>query len=168
MKPIQMYVFFCWGDSLFSRLISWVIKGPSHVGVGFEYKGNQEPDIIEALFGKGVRRKPLEKLLAWAHGKKKRRIEIVKLKGIGYTEMAIKRAVAENYCGTAGYGESQLFAMFLFEKFGRRVRESLDRVVCSELVARLIAPEYDFSKERTFDEISPAFLYNKLKSIDDS
>jgi len=159
-----MYVFFCWGDGWLSRLISLVTKGPSHTGVGFEYKGSStESDIFEALIGKGVRRKTLKKLINWALGNKKRRVEIFSLKDIAVEDMAIKRAVAETYCGTAGYAELQLLAMFLFEKFGRKVRKSQDNVVCSELVARLIAPEYDFSKERTFDEISPAFLYEKLR-----
>lgn len=163
-RPKAMFVFFCWGEGHLSWLISHITGGPSHAGVGFEYEDGTEPDIFEALFAKGVRRKPRSALLQWFAANEKRRLEVIRLNKISRPAMWAKRAQAQAYKGTAGYAELQLLAMYLFERWGRRVRESGKNMVCSELVARLIAPEYSWADERSFDEITPAFLREKLKT----
>lgn len=161
-----MFVFFCWGDAFYSKLISRVTGGPSHAGIGFYYE-NRESRYFEALFGKGVvGPRPFTKVKDWfLRSPKTRNIDVIPINGFTPEQCALKLAMAHTYVDTAGYGEMQMLAMYLFYRFGFRVPSTPGRVVCSEFVARLLSPEIELAtKDRSYDEISPAYLYHALRA----
>jgi len=166
VQPTGMFVGFNWGDSWLSKRIQATTRGPSHALVGFEFK-NKEPEYYEALIAKGVEGpKPYRKVKEWfLESPDTRNIDMIRLDGISPESLKTKRAIAQTYVGTAGYAEMQLLAMLMFERHGWRVPKSTNRVVCSELVARILVPEIDLtSEQRSFDEITPGYLYDALKT----
>ena len=84
------------------------------------------------------------------------------LRGLAAPETANNAACTGSFVplltlGIPGSGTTAvLLAMLLFEKCGIRVRKSETRVVCSEYVARVVAPWIELRSEgRDYDEVTP-------------
>lgn len=167
----DIFVFFCQGDSILSRLIMR-LSSRSHCGIGFV--GSDGSDLypwavyFEALFGKGFQGpRSLSDLSDWAAKNPKRKIEVIYL-GVEPSVAHAKFIQASEMVGKRGYAEWQLLAMWFFERMGRRwgwhVPRSTGRVVCSEAVARILAPEIDLRDpdHPGFDEVTPGSVHDAV------
>ena len=154
-----------WGDAWWSRLISKLTGGPSHVALGFDDQGDNG-EYYEALAGHKVRGAiPYREAQDWqVRRPKTRRLEFVR---ISDNPELIERKLltAKTWVGAAGYGHFQLLAMLCFIKFGWRVPKSIGRVVCSELVARILYPDIDLTEGHPLDAVTPANVYNAAKAL---
>jgi len=178
-EPWSVHLLAMWGDAPWSRAVSRLTGGgPSHVALAFlredsyfnlpefapDVERERAPDgcYIEALFGRGVRRpRPVSDAYAWAARRPSRRIEswpLISLDPADQPSALARRKFAQalTWVGAAGYGHLQILAMLLRKKIGWPVRRTIGRVVCSELVARIMYPEIDLRDGRDFDETTPA------------
>jgi hypothetical protein len=176
----SIFVFFVKGDSFLSRAIRRITGGTwSHCGIGFTIPaGAMDPELrdhageeiyFEALFAKGFSGpRPLSDLYDWAAKDPERKVVVVRLGG-GADFASEKLVIAQTWCGTVGYAEWQLVAMWFFERIGRRiglhVPKSTRRVVCSEAVARILYPQIDLTDadHPRLDEVTPVSLYWALQ-----
>lgn len=171
-----VFAIFVQGDAWLSRLIRRVTGSRwSHVALGF---AKQEGDrnvqrsrfdipavYFEALFGEGVvGPKPMWHVMEWAAESKDRAFEVVPIPVGIFGAMRI-RMVAETYVGDATYARWQLLAQFAFERWGWPVPRSMAKVQCSEFLARACFTEIDLRRTRSFDSVSPAWLYKRLKEL---
>jgi hypothetical protein len=156
-----------WGDAWWSRAITRLTDGgPSHVALGFE-NDSFPGEYYEALAGHRVRGPiPYQDAQDWAAKRPKtRRLEFVKLSE-DRCLVDRKLKTAQMWVRAAGYGHLQIVAMLLFLKFGWRVPPSMGRVVCSELVARILWPDIDVTEGHDFDAVTPANVWRAaLKRI---
>lgn len=161
-----MYVFFTTGEKAVSNIICRVDGGPfSHMGVGF--KGKSEEIYYEALVGKGFAGpRQFTDLVSWQMKKPGRKLLILEIPSLASCAEQ-KRIVTETYSHVLTYSEWQLVALFCFIKFGWTVEETLTRVICSEIVARICAPEMDLrdSKHKIFDVVTPGSAWRKLNAL---
>ena len=169
-SAVRMFVFVTRGDGLLAKLIARVTGEWTHMGLGFELSDNRRV-YYEALFGKGVQGpKPLSELEQWAAARPGRRYALRVLPGMDHAA-GLKRVIVNTYKDVAGYGELQILSMWFFERVGRRfgwrAPRSRSRIVCSELVARVLMPEFDLrdAVRRSFDEVNPTSAWVKLLSI---
>ena len=144
---------------MLSRMIMRICNSKwSHTGIGFNLLGSDgilRKVYFEAMVGRVVGPpRPLEKLLE--HSQKP---------GCGHELTVVncpvdvarrKYLVARSYIGAVSYAELQLLAMLLHIRVGWHVPSSPGRMVCSELVGRILFPEFDLRKRgESFDEITP-------------
>lgn len=167
MTASNIFVFWCSGDSLLSRLIKRITRSPwSHCGIGFAISDPSNPSnrstiYFEALFAKGFRGpRLLSELYAWRDRRPGREIAVVTL-DVPAAFAQAKLAIAESWVGRVGYAEWQIVCLWAFLRFGLRVPRSPDRVVCCEAIARLLQPELDLTDPAhpTADETTPGSVY---------
>ena len=171
--PTQLYVGFSRGDSWLSRLIIKLTGLWSHCFLFFA-----APEAIESIdawyyesnFGKGVEGpKPWQKLVDWAKRGKTRRWELIQVYGDLEWIAAVEER-ARGMVGRKGYGELQIAWLWAKIRFGRKVPPSPDQVICSEFVARCLAPELDIRDPQhpTFEEVTPGSIYKRLMQRQES
>lgn len=151
----RMCVFFCWGDSLFSREISHITNGPSHMGIGFGLSDASE-EFYENRFAEGFKGpKSMESLRAWARENPNRRVEIYWL-DLSAAISERKHVVAHTWVGLVGYAEWKLLSFLWFEKMGIHIRSSWNRWVCSTSVATILHAECCLqTQNRSIAEVTP-------------
>ena len=123
---------------------------------------------FEALFETGFcGPEYLQNLFAWRDADKRRSVAVLWLRVS--PDLAQKKFLeASILVGKLGYAETQLLSMLWFERvgkyFGFKVPKSLDRVVCSQAVAQILAPEIDLrdSVHTQFDEVTPGSAYDAV------
>lgn len=122
---------------------------------------------MESLWGVGVQDlKPFANTIDWGKKSPKRRVETIDLK-LDARECAEKLKVARTYIGSTSYGEWQLVAMWLHERYDWPVAPSMGRIVCSEFVGRVLYPEMDLrTGGRSFDELTPGSVWAALTGRD--
>jgi hypothetical protein len=139
----------------------------SHMGVAFKLTDGTE-EYYEALFGRPVQGpKPVNNLVDWYFEKRwSRRIELALLP-IAPAACENKRRLLKTWVGTVGYAEWQLLGMWAVERLRMRLPKSPNRVVCSELAARILAPEVDLTDARhpTPDYVNPNSAYRRWREI---
>lgn len=165
-SPVGIAVVFVHGTGLLSRAIESVTRSPySHALIRFDLDDGSA-EYFESLFARGVIG-PRAIMNLWDYQAEHPGVFHTAIQLNCNARMAAgKYAIAQTFVGSAGYGEMQLIAMWLFKRFGWRVPLSIGRVVCSEFVARVIFPEWDVTDaEHTFDEIDPGFLYGRLRKL---
>lgn len=140
----------------------------SHMGIGFESSDGQRI-YYEAIIDKGfVGPLPIQNLINKINQHKEGRAAIKYLTFEPYRVRGIQKE-CENWRGRKTYHQWQLAAMWFFERLGRwtgyHVKQSPDKLVCSEAVARLIYPPYDLRDElrRRFDEVNPNSAWRKYR-----
>ena len=140
----------------------------SHMGIGFKLLSGVDI-YYEALFSEGFcGPKSFRKLLVFSETGGQLAVENIEC--IGESEVQQVWENCEALIGKRGYYAWQLFSMWAFERFGRfvgaHVPRSPGRVVCSEIVARLLYPYIDLrDEERAFDEVNPNSAWRKWKQI---
>ena len=173
ITAIAAFIFWTASPSAVSRLIVRVTGRQladrsdvwSHMGIGFVFN-DLTSVYYEAFFSQGFSGpKPLAKLLNFENAGGRLHRQTVKLRPGG---AEIKRRECETWVGKRGYYALQLAAMWACERLGTRVRETPNRVVCSEAVARLLYPEIDLrdSRRTRFDEVNPNSAYRRFKAIE--
>jgi len=138
----------------------------SHMGIIFQL-GDGSSEYYEALFEEGfVGPKPLSALVEKLQDKKGE----LSIGNADIREVYVPAIyeLCKGWVGKKGYNQWQLASMWFFERFGRwlgiPVPRSPDKVVCSEVVARLVYPHIDLRDEtRTeFDEVNPNSAWRKF------
>jgi hypothetical protein len=176
LRAVNVFVFWTHdGGSWLSRIISRVTKCPwSHCGIGFvlrilstEGTDNTEEKRVyfEALFSGGFQGpKPWSHITDWVHADERERRKLFSWRlGTGPEIAEEKLALCAQLVGLRSYSAAQLLAMYFFEKFGWGVPRSDDKVVCSEIVGRILYPEFDLRSDgRTFDEITPCSIFQRV------
>jgi len=169
-KATKMFVFVSRGDNWLSKLILRVLGEWTHMGLGFVLETGAIV-YYEALFRKGVQGpKPLAEIDRWAAARPGRRYAMRLLPDMN-SKAEEKRIIVRTYQDVAGYNGLQLLSMWFLERVGRRfgwrVPRSRGRVVCSELVARVLHPEYDLrdAERSTFDAVNPTSAWRRLLDI---
>lgn len=156
-------------------LVSWLIRRVtgcdwSHVGIGFAFVDSCDNPAgcvaFEALFGLGfVGPTPWQDILAWAK-QPGRSIMTEDVIPPSLMMLQEKYALALRLVGALGYAVWQLLAMWGFERLGIRVPRSPRRVVCSEIVARILFPEIELRTDgRSFDEVTPCSLLHAVQKV---
>ena len=193
IKPVKAfscwsYVPEFWSDAIVNitgKQLPDKSDGFSHQFKAFEMS-NGKTEAYEALFSKGfIGPEPLEDIVRKVKGKSGRIvIEELPITGQELQEMFDR---CRSWVGKKGYYKWQLAAMWFFERFGRwlgvHIRRTPGIVVCSEVVARLVAglkamipseaegkvitPYIDLRDEiRTrFDEVNPNSSWRKWLRI---
>lgn len=165
MSVEKVYIFFTATDTLVSKLIRFVTKGQwSHVGIGFKDKDGSE-FYYEALAGKGFRGgKAMSDLVSWQSEKPKSRsvaiLDIPALRDGGDQFLGMAMA----YSNTVTYGEMQLLAHFFVAKLGMSLKNTPNKVICSEIVSRIVYPTLNLMDEvhHNHDMVTPQSLFDKL------
>jgi len=172
MRAIRTFAFWTFKAGPLARIICRVTKGSwAHMGIGFRMEDMSER-YFEALYSKGVvGPKPISELKAFGNKKGCRW-------WYDYAELdsgasQAKYLECRGQVGKVGYYAWQLACMWAFERLGVPVPHSPDRVVCSELVARVLSPELDLRDaiHNKFDMVNPASAYRrwiKLHAMDAS
>ena len=149
------------GRQLPDRTDAW-----SHLGLGFVLDDGTQL-YYEALFSQGFTGpKPFEYLRDFARAGGK--VWTQPLPNLSPEDVKIIKSDCDALVGRAGYYAWQLIAMWLFERLGRflriHIRPSPSRVVCSEVVARLVYPWLDLrdTTRTRFDEVNPNSAWRKL------
>lgn len=150
---------------------SWAIRHAtdsqwSHCGLIF----HPDPDIayFESIGAGFTGPRPFADLLAWERKSRGHRLLIIRL-DTGLThgrDLDAIRHAAERLVGRRGYSWGQLAWMYLRERYAWHVPPSPDRWVCSEAVARLLAPICDLRDPgSTYDEVTPESLLRRLRHL---
>jgi len=169
MKVVSCYIALNHsGDTFLGKLICWVQapalvrKGkrgtiPTHARLGFTLEDGAQV-YFEALEGTGFDGpKPEDRVANWIK------------KGAGrWTELyhldlppEIANAIYVRALGKLGkwsYSVPQLLSMYFALRFGTRLRQSPDKVICSEAVARLVFPDEDLRYKRNFENVTPMVI----------
>jgi hypothetical protein len=165
MRAVETFLFWTFHDGVLGRMIAAVTDGPwSHMGVAFSLDSGYVV-YYEALIRDGVQGpKPIDRLHAFAARAPKNRFVMVRLDNIGAEQSELKRVACEEMVGNAVYGQFQLATMLLFERYNIPVFNSPHRVVCSELAARIVAPQVDLRdrRRRRFDEVNPNSAWRRF------
>lgn len=166
--PEEIFAFFSiWGDYRSSRTISWLTDGPwSHCGLVFKMEGGAMC-YFEAIPNGGFQGpRPLWKLTRAVMEDDRRRNVIVPLH-LDRAAVGAKWHVCLNLRGHRSYASLQLLAMAAFERYGIPVPTSPRRVVCSEILSRILAPEIDLRDARRtkHDEVNPNSAWRRLLEI---
>ena len=161
---IAVYVFFTKGEKVLSKMICAAEDSPfSHMGIGFRLVSGLEY-YYEALVRKGFRGPlPLADLVAWQAEKQKRALVILELPCLA-SRAETKRIVTDTFRDVVTYYEWQLVALLFAIKFGWPMFESPSRVVCSEIVARILSPEIELRDKthKIFDLVTPGHAWRTL------
>lgn len=166
LAPVEMFAFWTHGEKWISQVISRVTGCPwSHCGIGFVLEEGKTTKRVyfEALFSGGFQGpKPWNDVTDWKAANKERRLFSREL-GTG-PDMAMKKlSLCRQLVGIRSYFAWQLVCMYFFERFGWKVPRSDKKVVCSEIVGRVLYPEMDLRTEgRTFDEITPCSICQRI------
>ena len=171
---LSTFLFWTWCPEFWCKAIANITDGPfGHMGVGFTLSDPSDPshpsDIYyEALADQGwtgphdlaVRR-------ASFLSKDPRSVFVVVPLNLSEEVSEGKRQQAQSMCGVWSYGKLQLASMLLCERLWIPVPRSKTSVVCSEAVARILAPEFDLRDARrtSFDEVSPNSAWHRLLEI---
>lgn len=135
----------------------------SHMGVAFSLSDGTK-EYYEALFGRKVAGPtPLAHLTDWREeNPRRRRVEIAVLP-LPPALCEVKRAIVRSWVGMVGYAQWQLLAMWGAERLRWPVPRSPNRMVCSELAARVAAPEIDLTDRRrpNPDYVNPNSAYRR-------
>lgn len=164
---IGISAFWTCGEGKLSKAITGVLDSEySHMGLIFHLR-NGRSIYYEALVGRGVvGPRDAAELQAWADADPRRKLLVVALPNMAACA-ELKQIIMETYVGMATYGEMQLLTMFAWERWGWKIRESKSRVVCSELCARILAPEMDLTDPQhpTPDYVSPKSALVRVRAI---
>jgi hypothetical protein len=169
----EAFIFWTRGTSALSRLIVRVTGGQlpdhsdawSHMGLGF-YMADGTQEYFEALAGRHVQGpKPLSKLKAWVQSDPRHRCHI-ELLPLDKQTSQLKYQIVRSWVGTVGYSLWQLYIIWRTERFSWPMRAVWPGVVCSELVARVLAPEVDLTDSyRTIpDAVNPNSAWRAWKA----
>jgi hypothetical protein len=166
MKARRIYVFFTRGDGVLSRLIAKVLGGVwTHAGLMFQLADGSEV-YYEALAGEGVAGpRPAAELIDWqARRPADRKLLILELPDLA-PAAGIKLAITETYKSLVTYSELALLAHWFFARFGVPLKDTPNRVICSELVSRILAPEYRVPCDTypNHDCVTPPYLRDFLR-----
>lgn len=171
MSPaVSISLFWLYSGTAVARAIRVATDGPwGHCGVIFRLADGTEV-YYEALFGEGFRGPTaIAKLHAYVLQDRRRRLAVVPISMdvVGPAAAEAKRRQADEMVKTAGYGEWQLVGMLFFERYGLPVFHSPGRVVCSEAISRLAAPELDLRDARRsdHDKVNPNSAWRRLMEI---
>lgn len=169
MKTRKVYVFFTRTEKWVSRFICKVTKSEwSHCGIGFMTDTGTKI-YFEALAGKGFKgNKLMSDLVAWqAEVPKGRKLAIMELPDLQpYGDMMLGACKA--YEEVVTYSELQLVVgHWLLAKFGRQLRSTSDKVICSEMVSRVIALGGTLlldMEHRNHDSVTPHSAMHNIKT----
>ena len=141
----------------------------SHMGIIFLLE-NGESEYYEALFDEGfIGPKPLPTLVDKIHNKN----GLLAVRETGIKEIYVQEIYerCQSWVGKKGYYQWQLALMWFYERIGRfigwKIPHSPDKVVCSEVVARLVYPHLDLRDEirKEMDEVNPNSGWRKYLRI---
>jgi len=172
IQAVGAWLFWTRGEGKLSRLIARVIGRWTHMGIGFDLADGRQV-YYEALFNEGFTGpKPWEKIPAWAKQHPRRGWS---RRGLDLSQETseLKRRVCQAHVGHLGYGKLQLLAMWWFERVGKRygwhVPRSPNRVVCSEVVSRILCPDITLTtRERSrHDEVTPTSAWETICLLQD-
>ena len=180
MNPISVFIFWSYVPEWWSRAIVRITGRQlsdksdawSHMGIAFEFSDGSS-QVFEALFSKGFTGPESMESIYKKIKSKNGEIAVIAtgIKEI-YVEGIYEWCVSQ--VGKLGYYAWQLALMWFYERIGRwigwKIPKSPDKVVCSEMVARLITPYLDLRDEiRTeFDEVNPNSAWRKWLKIERS
>jgi hypothetical protein len=137
----------------------------THVGIGFGLDDGTE-EYWEALAGRGVRGPiAMSDLAEWqAEVPDERRLLVWELPELARRARE-KRAVCQTMAGLVTYSELALLGHWFLARFGWPLKDSPNRVICSELVSRILQPDYYLpcSKHPNHDSVTPGWLFEYLK-----
>lgn len=170
---VMTFIFWTGNASLASRFINRVTGGEladrsdcwSHIGLGF-YLSDGTQEYYEALLGHDVRGPiPLQHLKEWRESDRRNRCRL-EMTGLSSAESELKRQIVRSWVGTVGYSSWQLCRLWGFERLGLRIRTRTG-TVCSELVARILAPEIDLTDaaHTTPDAVTPNSAWRAWRAI---
>lgn len=165
MKAVSVYVFWTRGDGVISRLIAYVLNCKwTHCGIGFKMVDGSEI-YYEALAGQGVvGPRPLEDLVLWQLRKPASRQVLV----LEFPDLAqaadTKRQLVEGDKYLVTYSELALLGHWFLARYGLPLKDTPNRVICSEYVSRKLPPDYDprCAAYPNHDSITPAYLHEFL------
>jgi len=176
-KAVDILIFWSFVPEWWSKMIVRITGNQlpdksdcwSHMGIIFLLE-NGESEYYEALFDEGfIGPKPLPALVDKIHNKN----GLLKVGETDIKEIYVQEIYerCQNWVGKKGYYQWQLAFMWFYERIGRfigwKIPHSPDKVVCSEVVARLIYPRLDLRDEiRTeMDEVNPNSGWRKYLRI---
>tara|TARA_R110000824_G_scaffold10585_2_gene46525 strand:+ start:43 stop:603 length:561 start_codon:yes stop_codon:yes gene_type:complete len=173
MKAVSCYIALNHArDTFLGKLICWVQapglvwRGhadtiPTHARLGFTLEDGSQV-YFEALEGSGFDGpKPEKRVQNWVKNGSGRWTHHYNLDlAPGIAEQIHERA--QGRLGQWSYSVPQLLGMYFALRFGARLRQSPDKVICSEAVARLLFPDVDLRENRTFENVTPLSIHGKM------
>lgn len=160
-KAVAVSLFWSNRDEFVSRMICRVTNGQhSHMGLVFRMEDGQAV-YFESLFSEGVSGpKPMDKLMDWGMQEGHTLlIETLWWLRLDQVEAIHARAIA--MVGKAGYGKVQILSHWWMERMGKRygwrMRNTPDKVTCSEYAARACRHDWvltDTTRDH-FDAVTP-------------
>lgn len=167
-RAVRTFIFWVFADTRLSRLTRFATDGSwSHMGLGF-VMDTGFLCIYEALWAeKGfVGPKPFARVMEFAAENPKRKLAL-QYTGLDEQTSERKRLVCEASKGVLSYGPWQLAMMGLSERYHVPVPKSERKVVCSEIVSRILQPEIDLrdGRRRTDDHVNPNSAWRRWLEV---